>query len=1107
MKNIGLLTKESTNQLKNKWMLFLFFLLFLIISMAIITGLIHFTYSFGHDAKWFDTLDRYSSVEVHGPANASYINTKDGDYYKYVSHLEKYDSENNLHQLSSDDVDTLMADKGNTWKHFPKGLAEVDKSGKTLAKSSEYLNNAFMMWTYRSGLKDYANSSNSQSWLQLSIPGPTKGLFKDDKVDVSMFFTGPETDYSKAEKNGTPIYDWEQRKIDAPSRMKIQKAIRGFSIDDFNVNNVNDVMVTPRFLKANHVKLGQTIPLIFGTDIFRVRIAAEGLAPSETVSNHNGRIAFNPILFNKYYDAEIGKHKSVGEDFNPEIQIINPNVPFANGEYEINQFYQAQYDTVYNKFKYSFNGDGLDIMVNPVTYGSTPIKSYHMQLMIYNLFSWIVTAILIALLIVAYWFIQGLIIKSNKSLLINLKAIGVNQFELGFYLGISFLPILIVGSGIGLAIGEFLYWLCTTTLGNAVGFVMKSSPESVLGYIIFVCIFVALIIIGAAMSLNGTRGGALSIHSKNKLSVIEKMFLGIKSWKMFENSGFANVIYSFQISNMLKAFATFIVTILSLTVLGTSLQFIQSIGGTLDKKPFMYEHVGKSLSFREYDDKQIENSTKPISQYHELQTDSATPLRSGRGKHAYQVPKDQDVYEYLLKWGAGFINNPKNTDSKGHQLPMYDEYFDQLYDLDDYFKDNYKALSTEKISEDTVIKIATDNGISRPTAEKIYGYIGGHKAFNYLDTMDRTVLTYKSNFGKKAVQPKIFFRNRPSDRQLVGFQEMHDGEMAENQSEIKLFDSNKSKYNLDYKSIVINNFIKRRMDYDVGDTIKLRFSDISKIALSKDQGKDSGVNHVYNNKNNGVTTDPLEFTIVGVDDTLYNQQEGILNFDAIRQHYNNYEHLTVPATKDITNPYANGAISRNVVPYDMEYLTIPVGLPNLVKNPNDSGASIWDYFPDALNSDLLTNFNFSSLPVIKHYYMMKTAEFRSFASIISGFLAVVAVAIVCVISILIAYENKKNILVMKTLGYNTARVIFIFSTIYMIMIAIGFIASIFIGGALIDSFTGALADRLGLALTHMYTAETILVPFAIAVVFCATIIGIIVDTYKRTSVDEITFAE
>lgn len=1038
--NLGLLTKESITQYKSRWTLFLFFLLFLILSMAIITGLIHFTYSFGHESKKFDSLDRYTSLNISNEKFEKGENDiKDSnDQYSYSYFLNNLSAKYDKKEPGA--VRKAAYNSGN-----------VSSKDKLLYDdTANYYHNIYSKWLWEDFRTDFNNQDEGiTNDFEFQTPTISGGLFGNNKVKVTQYTVGPQVKNNKDKNGNNLIYDWEIRKDNGPTEFRFDKSMRGFSLQNFDaVKNANDVIVTPEFLKMHHLKIGRYINILESGQIYRVRIAATGLKPKQTVGDLNDQIAFNPVIYNKLF-------RQVTPKFGSYISVISPSIPNRkqkNGIYKVNAFYSHQYDLGVSILSKSFNDDTVYNLAKRMTYARTPIKSYHVQLMMYNLFSWVVTAILIALLIVSYRFIQSLIVRASKPALINMRSMGFNKTELGYFTGISFLPVLIIGSAIGLAIGELFYYFMGLTLGHAIGFNMGSNPSSKLGYVVFACIFVGMLVVGSIMAMFSTANGTLSIHSKYKLSNFKIALLKLKDIGIFKNSGFSNVVYSFQVSNLMKAFSAFIVTILSFTVLGASLQFMQSVGGALNNKAPVYEKKGNSLSYRENQPGQINNSNIPIDKFKQL-----TSTEKLEENNSYTVAKDTNPYQILVNYAEGFNNKNNAGDISMHYLDG-----NQINEIDKFYKANEKTLK---------------NDDPTPFTNK-YPELKNYDVYNYLVQMDGFVQTYRSNFGKKAKLPNIFFHNRPKTEDFINYTEIHNAEVRNEGETLRLYDSN-GKYKLNGNSIVVNGYIEKWFNVQIGDTITLNFKGIPSLD-NTDKSNEEPTN--------------VKLKIVAADPQLYNQGEAIVNFNAIRKEW-------FPDNKVSNKDRLNAVVSKSGIPYDIQNFVIPLTTKGL------KGNEFSDYFPDVLHYKLLDNIDFTSIPVIKKYYMQKTLQFRNFATMISVLLILVCLCIVLVISILIAYENKQNILVLKSLGYSLGRTMSLFTIIYAIGVAAGYVASIFIAGALIDRFTGMLIQRLGLALTHMYVAETILVPLAIGFVFFGSIAAVIAMNYKKSKVQDITFAE
>ncbi|WP_339022513.1 ABC transporter permease [Spiroplasma endosymbiont of Crioceris asparagi] len=209
------------------------------------------------------------------------------------------------------------------------------------------------------------------------------------------------------------------------------------------------------------------------------------------------------------------------------------------------------------------------------------------------------------------------------------------------------------------------------------------------------------------------------------------------------------------------------------------------------------------------------------------------------------------------------------------------------------------------------------------------------------------------------------------------------------------------------------------------------------------------------------------------------------------------------SSNEILNLKPNAIFDSGKTPWTIKYLTVP-----MMKQHAD-GKSPDDFFvkkDNKLENNL--DFKFVSLPVITDMIKKLIGIYYSLILIGTYGMIIFTILMLMVIDLIIIIENKRTLLVLKTLGYSRKKTVLMILSIYPIAIIISYFVSLYASSYTINALSDTILEKMKLKISSVFTLETSLIPLVFAVSFIVILIYSLIATYRKIKVEDISsFAE
>ncbi|UKS54383.1 ABC transporter permease [Mycoplasma feriruminatoris] len=574
---IRLLLKQSIKDFESKKILYFIFMIFLAVGFCIITGLHSFYIAYTNKIDQaertlskiaFNNYPKFaSSNKLNDSSFEGYIDKNDNIYqfvYKIIDSnyskdlkIKELKNNNKLEKTIKNYIDFIGSNNGELLKYqklsnnsnefiigqklFEHFSVEQIKNIATTTRSIS--NNLFAEYILNSDL--YKTYDHQLSWNSFYIG---KDFLGSNDVNLTLLTDLKEFNSSEV-FNKINFASKDRSMIIIDSIYDINKLSKDLKTKYFDKRNY--VFVSPHYLKKYNLKLGLIYKFSYNKTIYETLILGSGYKADSTDEN----LVQNVLLSSKlYYQIILQNRLSKLVAFNSKI---------TNNYIEFEKLLDKDFMSIKK---------GLSVFKNHTYTFNVSIRSRDQQLKIIIL----ILILMVILIIVTFYFISELLIQNIKDKLFILKSLGVNKIQLATLASFSsFIP-LIVAFIIGISLSFSMKSIFINVNSDTFSFVIPkfNIPIQTIIFVSLLTLLMFIIFILATSLHLSTRKFSFQNALKSKTPNLLYQKFNRLIWWAKPN---IRITTSFIFKNIYKNITTFLILIISFSLLLFSIQFTISI--------------------------------------------------------------------------------------------------------------------------------------------------------------------------------------------------------------------------------------------------------------------------------------------------------------------------------------------------------------------------------------------------------------------------------------------------------------------------------------------------------------------------------------------------
>ncbi|AVP49602.1 FtsX-like permease family protein [Williamsoniiplasma luminosum] len=658
----------------------------------------------------------------------------------------------------------------------------------------------------------------------------------------------------------------------------------------------------------------------------------------------------------------------------------------------------------------------------------------------------IVSAIIIlfvfALLFLTFFFISQQIILLKQKHLFFLKSLGVNNFELSILNTFALLTPILVGFGLSifgaLIIQNAIINISFSYLNFYHGFWTIDNTFIIAFMGLFIAGFIGFFIINFFI----INSKILRISGMGVAKNISKMQMKLKSMVYKFNSR-TRIGLAFTFKNIYKNIISYIMLTISFSIIFFSFQFSNSL-------------TAFSTSYEKWNEpyKSIKlNTTLPL--YNLIENNGEKEVIP-----AYETIDISELNE-MIKLDDAFWNKPSEilkvltTQMHNAYIPKQtvSNFLNRLINDPAYYEKIKKIIES----------IFPKNSVDKPhmNADSIMKLINRfillkieNPLFDGMNIMfGKVVGSYKKPSIESGKQMGVYV-NGWDDKLLnirTNLLAFENDEYSQNH-----FDYGFEKYGLIERTSFNNQKLDSKNKWAINANVSNTYAKRTKLNI--------GDEFVINTNNLGPIT--LRLNKIMHNDTIFDSyiyvpQLSLFEYLAKTNSDNPplqefYEKIVLDIKKQkyVSNSY----FSTQMLPMQLEYFTLPV----LNKTGVDAGSSIFDYYKKNLFEDYLNSINQGIM-----IFNLETRRLDTLMTSLTGTMRIsiiasisIAMMVSIILTILILLENKKTILMFKTIGYKKREINLYLISGYLVSITLGVFTAILLAWITLEKVVAEIMKTL-----------------------------------------------
>lgn len=1008
--------------------------------------------------------------------------------------------------------------------------------------------------------------TNHQLWFHPNIGG-LKDEFSNS-LNISLAPTYRDNVISDEEYNKYPEFHESNA-----SRFHIYEEKKTADFNDTQKAMIYQgqyAYVTPRYLEVNNLKIGDLVDIFYQDKSYSVLIKGTMITPYTSTMNYDQGLF---ILSAEGYSYIFGTKKSYEAKNlrldNQRLLFVEEGNNWLKTNIDINEELNRNFE--YSK-AYDKNNNLLSNNLQTVWSASFLDDTYAITYRLLIKILWLVLFGLLMLIFLVFYFMSENFLRQQKETFYNLKTMGVNNFVLTLLSSFSSIIPIVISLILSLFVAVPIRGMFAASVSTAYSFEWPKIlfTWKLLVYIVLIIFAIfAIFMFNNFIVLNGKKSKIDNFRANKRPS----KFVMVNKKLLTPLPSKTRIGLSFALLNIAKnIYCLFILSIVFSVILFT-FQFNVSVKNSANSTiSFAYPDISIKYQSNSWDLETIYDNEENVKEY----------------QHAYdQINSYHELKDYIVVDDSiKFIDmaiytslNANNENKKANNISNYMLTGDYIYELANLINEQKEI---KLIIKTIVIPKINDLNISQHNKDVAIKWLNNENnqnlIWNYYKIFHDKIKSLKSDLDKLGIDENsnfpinIFFGKTviiPEEKSYwssgVTFSSLlNDDELAQATSVSASRKQNQNSFGVSNK---INDFyndstitkiklvnnkevsalkikiaqpLANRYRLRVGDTMFMSVNSVKTneiadvripVIISEFMPNDLVTQNVYFEKTDyfRVLKESLETRVTRFGKTnITNDVKKPLLLDSARSSYMEFIDGTIKKSDSLINNESlvlnNSQFSKEDIPVNLRYLTLPKVANNLVINEIENTASnqviekertdilsYWDNisgpsdFWNSKNGKYLNSLSSDlwNYRLIKEAILLKAAPFQNIMRTLDQALVGIVLSISLVIVTLILFENKNTIILFKSLGYKTREINKYLVTGYLLAGVMALIIAFILNRFMIGYLSQIIYDVAGISLVYVLSPSYILYGLILTISFILLILSSIKIYTRRQNPKEV----